>query len=197
MKYVLVLVLIVAFFVSGCYLDYNPSSESDSIFSLGFGNSVYDFTVESIDGVDVPLSIFEGDVLLIVNTASECGLTYQYEGLQKIYEKYGMYDFNVLAFPSNSFNQELETDEDVKSFCKDVMETTFPLFARMDVIGENKSLLFQFLVDNAPYENQGTEIEWNFAKFLIDREGNIYRRYHPQVEPEDLAEDIEMLLGLS
>ena len=197
MKQIFFSIFIVIIFISGCNSGYNPGYESDALFSLGFGNNVYDFTVKSIDGVNVPLSIFEGSVLLIVNTASECGLTYQYEGLQELYEKYSAYDFEVLAFPSNSFNQELETDEEVKSFCKDVMETTFPLFARTDVVGENKSLLFQFLVDNAPYENQGAEIEWNFAKFLVDKEGNIYSRYHPEVEPEDLMEDIELLLGLS
>ena len=197
MKVIFPLVFMGIFILSACYSGHVTNSDSDAIFNLGFGSSVHDFAVQSIDGVNVPLSIFEGNVLLIVNTASQCGLTYQYEGLQDLYEKYKIYNFEVLAFPSNSFNQELETDEDVKSFCKDVMETTFPLFARTDVVGENKSLLFQFLVDNAPYENQGAEVEWNFAKFLVDKEGNIYRRYHPQVEPEDLVEDIEFLLGLS
>lgn len=184
------------FLISSCGFG-ESTFDSETFFELSFGRSVHDFTVESIEGLNIPLSLFEGDVLLIVNVASECGLTYQYQGLEYMREKYRHFGFEVLAFPSNQFgNQEPGTNEEIQEFCRNVMNVTFPLFARIDVTGENQSLLFRFLVNNAPYNKTDEEIEWNFAKFLIDREGNIYRRYHPQVEPEDLSADIEYLLGI-
>ena len=192
-----VAMLFTIFILSGCYIDGDVGMLSENVFDFSFGNSIYDFNVQSIESIDVPMSLFKGDVMLIVNVASECGLTYQYEGFQNLYNDYAMYDFVILGFPSNQFgNQEPGTNEEILEFCTSVFNVTFPMFSKIDVKGENQSLLFSYLVDNAPYNETGIDIEWNFAKFLIDREGNIYKRYHPTVEPEDLREDIEFLLGL-
>ena len=138
---------------------------------------VYDFTVKSIDGKDVPLSTYRGKALLIVNTASECGFTPQYEGLQQLYEAYRDKGLEVLAFPSNDFGgQEPGSDAEVKQFCTLKYRTTFPLFSKVQVKGEQAAPLYKFLQSKSP-------VKWNFAKFLVDAKGEVVAQYDSRVEP--------------
>lgn len=157
--------------------------------------SVYDFMMKNIDGKDVSLSEYKGKVLLIVNTASECGYTPQYEGLEKLYEKYKDKGFEILAFPCNQFGgQEPGSNEDIKKFCSTKYSVTFPLFGKIDVNGENAAPLYKYLKS----EKSGLitdNIKWNFTKFLIDKNGKPIKRYASQVKPEKLVPDIESELG--
>jgi glutathione peroxidase len=151
---------------------------------------VYDFSVKSIDGKDVPLSGYQGKALLIVNTASECGYTPQYEGLQKLYEAYRARGFEVLAFPSNDFGgQEPGSAEEIKSFCSVRYKTTFPLFAKVVVKGANAEPLYRFL------QEQGA-VKWNFAKFLVDAKGAVVGHFPSGVEPmsAELKKAVEAVL---
>lgn len=147
--------------------------------------TVLDHTVKSIDGQDVKLDQYKGKVLLIVNTASQCGYTPQYKGLQAVYEKYKGQGFEVLAFPANEFGgQEPGTDPEIKAFCSHNYKTTFPLFAKTVVKGEGKNPVYQFLTSKATNPKFGGEIPWNFAKFLVDRDGNVIGRFEPGDAPE-------------
>jgi glutathione peroxidase len=151
---------------------------------------VYDFTVKSIDGKDVPLSSYKGKALLIVNTASECGFTPQYEGLQKLYDAYKAKGFEVLAFPSNDFGgQEPGSNDEVKKFCTLKYKTTFPLFAKVAVKGAAAEPLYKFL------QAKGT-VKWNFAKFLVDSKGEVVAHYESNVEPmsEPMKKAVEAAL---
>jgi glutathione peroxidase len=151
--------------------------------SLLLGNPmVYDFNVKSIDGKEVPLSTYKGKALLIVNTASECGFTPQYEGLQKLYEGYKAKGFEVLAFPSNDFGgQEPGSAEEIKKFCTLKYKTTFPLFAKVVVKGKQAEPLFRFLQD---LPKNGGEVKWNFSKFLVDSKGEVVAHFDSDVEPQ-------------
>jgi glutathione peroxidase len=150
--------------------------------SLLAGNPmVYDFSVKSIDGKDVPLSTYKGKALLIVNTASECGFTPQYEGLQKLYEGYKAKGFEVLAFPSNDFGgQEPGSAEEIKTFCTLKYKTTFPLFAKVAVKGPKAEPLYRFLQD---LPKNGGDVKWNFSKFLVDAKGEVVAHFDSKVEP--------------
>ncbi len=151
---------------------------------------VYDFTVKSIDGKDVPLSSYKGKALLIVNTASECGYTPQYEGLQKLYDKYKAKGFEVLAFPSNDFGgQEPGSNADVKKFCTLKYKTTFPLFAKVAVKGDAAEPLYRFL-------QKAGDVKWNFHKFLVDSQGRLSGSFPSRVEPEsdELGKAVEAAL---
>jgi len=142
---------------------------------------VYDFTVKSIDGKDVPLSSYKGKALLIVNTASECGYTPQYEGLQKLYDAYKAKGFEVLAFPSNDFGgQEPGSNAEVKKFCTLKYKTTFPLFSKVAVKGEAAEPLYKFLQG----AKSGAAVKWNFHKFLVDAKGELVGSFPSNVEPE-------------
>lgn len=142
---------------------------------------VYDFTVKSIDGKDVPLSTYKGKALLIVNTASECGFTPQYEGLQKLYEGYKDKGLEVLAFPSNDFGgQEPGSNAEVKKFCTLKYKTTFPLFSKVTVKGDAADPLYKFLQTGT---KNGAPVKWNFAKFLVDSKGEVVASYDSRVEP--------------
>ena len=177
--------------------------------------NVYDFTVKDAKGEQAELSRYEGKVLLIVNTATRCGLTPQYTELQALYEKYHDQGFEVLDFPSNQFlKQAPGTDEEIGEFCTLNYGTTFPRFSKIDVNGKNAEPLFAWLKEELP-EEQGDEIAssfakkvkalkplskkgditWNFGKFLIDREGRPVARYAPGYTPDKLVADIEKLLG--
>jgi len=146
-------------------------------------DTVSDISVKDMDGNDVKLSSYKGKVLLIVNVASRCGYTPQYEGLQKIYEKYKEQGFEILAFPCNDFGgQELGSNEEIKEFCSLNYSTTFPLFDKIKVLGEEKSPLYERLISNSITE-QG-DVKWNFEKFLIDKTGKIVARYRSKVTPE-------------
>lgn len=146
-------------------------------------DSVYEFEMENIDGEDTSLSNYEGKVLLIVNTASECGYTPQYEGLQAIYEEYRDRGFAVLGFPANNFGgQEPGTDEEIKQFCKVNYDVSFPMFSKISVKGEDQHPLFRYLT-NAENPDFTGEIKWNFEKFLIDKNGNLIHRFRSPVKP--------------
>lgn len=157
--------------------------------------SIYDFNVKTIDGEEVSLSKYKGKVLLIVNVASRCGFTSQYEGLENLYEKYKNEDFMVLGFPSNQFaNQEPDSNEKIKEFCSLTYEVKFDMFSKIDVNGENESPLYKFLKSNQK-GILGTEaIKWNFTKFLVDKDGIIVNRYGSATTPESIDSDVKKLL---
>jgi glutathione peroxidase len=158
-------------------------------------STVYDFSATSIEGKPVELSSFKDKVLLVVNTASQCGFTTQYQGLQALYDKYASKGVEVLGFPCNQFGaQEPGSATDIQSFCQTRFGVSFPLFEKIDVNGANAHPLFQYLTKAAP-GILGTEgIKWNFTKFLIDGNGNVVKRYASATEPKDIEKDIDALL---
>jgi len=157
--------------------------------------TVYDYQAELLDGREMSLEDFRGTVLLIVNTASQCGFTPQYEGLEKLYRAYKDKGFAVLGFPCNQFGQqEPGTACQIGAFCQKNYGVSFPVFAKVEVNGEGAHPLYQFLKKEQP-GLLGTEgIKWNFTKFLVDRQGRVKSRFAPRVEPERLAEPVEQLL---
>ena len=156
---------------------------------------IYTYNVTTITGEEQSMSIYKGKVLLIVNVASECGFTPQYDGLQKIYESYHDQGFEVLGFPCNQFgSQEPGNSKQIQNFCKVNFGVTFPLFAKIDVNGENAHPLYVYLKDKAPGILGTKNIKWNFTKFLIDRNGNVIKRYGSSTKPEKITKDIEALL---
>ena len=156
--------------------------------------SIYDFTVKGRAGEDVSLSTYKGKVLLVVNTATGCGFTPQYEGLQKLYDTHKDKGFEVLDFPCNQFaNQAPGTNDEIQSFCTLNYGTTFPRFAKIDVNGKNASDLYKYLKKEKK-SALGSSIKWNFTKFLIDREGNVVKRFAPTDTPESIDADIAALL---
>lgn len=150
-------------------------------------SSVLDYTVKDIDGKDVKLGEkYSGKVLVIVNTASNCGYTPQYEDLEAVYKKYHEQGLEVLAFPSNDFGgQEPGTEADIKKFCSTKYNVTFPLFSKVPVKGDAKTPLYGFLTDTAKNPSTGGEIKWNFTKFLVGRDGKVIARYEPKTKPGD------------
>ncbi len=155
---------------------------------------IYSFKVNTIDGNEAVLSQYSGKVLLIVNVASECGLTPHYKGLQELYEELNGKGFEVLGFPCNQFGaQEPGNNEEIKTFCELKYKITFPMFAKVDVNGEDAHPLYQYLKSQIAGEDK-EDIEWNFAKFLIGKDGKVLQRYHPQVEPREIRADIEAAL---
>ncbi|NOX18508.1 MAG: glutathione peroxidase [Chlorobi bacterium] len=157
--------------------------------------NVYRFEVKDIDGNKVKLSDYNGKVLLIVNVASECGFTPQYEGLEKIYRKYKDRGFEILAFPCNDFGkQEPGANEEIKNFCSSKFDVTFKLFDKIKVLGSEKEPLYGTLTDNSATGK--SNIKWNFEKFLIDKNGNIAARFRSAVKPESpkITKEIEKLL---
>jgi glutathione peroxidase len=149
--------------------------------------SVYDYTLNSIDGKPTPLASFKGKVVLLVNVASRCGYTPQYTGLEALYEKYKDQGFVIVGFPANNFGaQEPGTNEEIKTFCKSKYSVTFPMMAKVSVKGDDTTPLYQFLTKSANPATEG-EIKWNFTKFLVDKDGNVIARFEPKVTPEDPA----------
>jgi len=147
--------------------------------------SVLDFTMKDIDGKDVPLAKFQGKVLLIVNTASQCGYTPQYKGLQEIYQKYKDQGFEILAFPANEFGaQEPGTDDQIKLFCSSRFQVTFPLFSKIVVKGKGIHPLYEFLTNESTDPKHAGPIPWNFAKFLVNRKGEVVSRFQPGIKPD-------------
>lgn len=157
--------------------------------------AITEIPVTTPEGTEVDLSPYAGKVLLIVNVASKCGFTPQYEGLEALHRRFGERGFEVLGFPCNQFGgQEPGSAEEIASFCSLTYDVTFPVFGKIDVNGPDAAPLYRYLKKAAP-GLFGTEgIKWNFTKFLIDREGQVVERYAPQTKPEDIAEDIEKLL---
>jgi len=158
--------------------------------------NVHDFSVVALSGATVPLSQYRGKVLLIVNTASQCGFTPQYKGLEQLYREFGERGLEVLGFPCNQFrNQEPGNAVEIAAFCEENYGVSFPLFAKIDVNGEHADPLFQYLKQVAPGLLGTKRIKWNFTKFLVAKDGSVYRRYGPPTKPEDIAADIEKLLA--
>ncbi|HLW77190.1 MAG TPA: glutathione peroxidase [Bryobacteraceae bacterium] len=150
-----------------------------------FAANIYDYTVKSIDGQQVPLSTYKGKVVLLVNVASRCGYTPQYTGLEAMYEKYKSQGFVILGFPANNFmSQEPGTDAEIKTFCSTKYNVSFPMFSKISVKGDDKADLYKYLTDQTANPASGGEIKWNFTKFLIDRNGKIVQRFEPAVAPE-------------
>lgn len=206
MKKLLILATLAMLMFTGC----NNSKTTQSI---------YDISVKDINGKDVQLSAYKGKVLLIVNVASKCGLTPQYEGLEAIYQKYKDQGLEILAFPCNQFlGQEPGSDDEIQKFCSLTYNVTFPLFAKIDVNGESESPLYTYLKAQAPFTgypegaeqfaeqlnkihqstgsgfDQGDAIKWNFGKFLVSKDGKTIKRYEPMVTPDMMEKDIESFL---
>ena len=157
--------------------------------------TIADFTVANNKGEEVDLSEKLGKVLLVVNTASKCGFTPQYDGLEKLFQKYSDKGFEVMAFPCNQFgNQEPGDAEEIEQFCKVNFGLTFPLMAKVDVNGDDASPLFDWMKNEKPGLMGSRSIKWNFTKFLIDRDGKVGKRYGPNDAPKPIAKDIEKLL---
>jgi len=157
--------------------------------------AITDFEVRAADGGPAALDTWRGKVLLIVNTASRCGFTPQYEGLEELHRRFGARGFEVLAFPCNQFGgQEPGSAEEIATFCSTTFDVTFPIFAKVDVNGGDAAPLFEQLKAEAPGLLGSKAIKWNFTKFLVGRDGHAVRRYAPQTKPEDIAADIEALL---
>ena len=155
---------------------------------------IYDHIVQDSQGRDLSLKDYQGKVLLIVNTASKCGFTKQYAGLQDLYEKYRDRGFEILAFPCNQFgHQEPGTNQEIQNFCTDLFSVTFPVMGKIDVNGEGESPLYTDL-KKSQGGLLGSAIKWNFTKFLVDRQGRVVGRFAPTTKPQDLEEDIEKIL---
>ena len=178
--------------------------------------TIYDYKVKKRDGSDFSLEEYKGKVLLIVNTATGCGFTPQYEGLEKLYKKYKDKGFEILDFPCNQFgNQAPGTDSEINSFCTLKYDTTFDRFSKIDVNGEDASSLFEYIKNQIPYSGvkgiknklamkaiekisksskNENDIKWNFTKFLIDRNGNVVERFEPTIKPKEIENKIKEIL---
>ena len=158
--------------------------------------SIYDFTCKDSSGNEISLSDYRGKTLLIVNTASKCGFTPQYDGLQSLQDQYASEKFSVLAFPCNQFGgQEPGTDNEIQEFCSLNFKTTFPVFSKIDVNGENAHPLYKFLCSEKKGVLGSENIKWNFTKFLINSDGDPVARYASTTTPEKISKDIEKLIN--
>ncbi|MCG7377430.1 MULTISPECIES: glutathione peroxidase [Paenibacillus] len=156
--------------------------------------TVYEYKVNTLRGQEQEMSQYRNKVLLIVNTASKCGLTPQFEGLQELYNKFKDRNFEVLGFPSNQFAQEKGSSDDIAEFCQMNYGVSFPMFEKIDVNGSNAHPLFQHLTKEAPGLLGSKAIKWNFTKFLVDQDGRVVKRYAPKTTPDQIEADIEKLL---
>lgn len=158
--------------------------------------TIYDFEAQSIDGQTMSLAPLRGKVLLIVNTASACGFTPQFGGLEQLHQAYGPRGLVVIGFPCNQFgSQDPGSNEEIAGFCQRNFGVTFPMMEKIEVNGANAHPIYQWLCAQAPGLLGSKAIKWNFTKFLVDRDGQVIRRYAPQDAPEKLAQDIEALLS--
>lgn len=150
-----------------------------------FAASIYDYTVKTIDGTPASLSSYKGKTVLIVNVASKCGYTPQYAGLQKLYSKYKDQGFVILGFPANNFMaQEPGTNAEIKTFCSRTYNVSFPMFSKISVKGEDQAPLYRFLTDQSGNSATHGDIQWNFTKFLVNKDGKVVARFEPAVTPE-------------
>lgn len=158
-------------------------------------SSLYDFRVNNIQGQQESLAAYQGKALLIVNTASQCGFTPQYKGLEKLYQQYKGRGLEILGFPCNQFGrQEPGNEQHIQEFCELNFGVSFPLFAKIEVNGSNAHPLYEYLKSEARGIFGTRKIKWNFTKFLVNREGMVMKRYAPKNTPESIASDIEALL---
>lgn len=174
-------------------LDYdkNPADENKNEGKKMSATSIYDFTVDDIDGAAVKLEQYRGKVVMIVNVASKCGFTPQYEGLQKLYTTYKDSGLVILGFPANNFmRQEPGSDADIKAFCSMNYGVTFPMFSKISVKGDDQHPLYAYLTSKEANHEFGGGISWNFNKFLVSRDGKIIARFGSRTKPED-AELVE------
>lgn len=156
--------------------------------------SIYDYQITQVGGGEISMNDYRGKVLLIVNTATGCGFTPQYEGLEQLYQKYHNQGFEILDFPCNQFGKEAPgTDQEITEFCQVNYHTTFQTFSKIDVNGVKESLLYTYLKKEQG-GMLGNQIKWNFTKFLISREGQVMKRFSPMVKPNKIEEDIEKIL---
>lgn len=157
--------------------------------------SIYDFNVKDIKGNEVSLGDYKGKVMLLVNTASKCGFTPQYKGLESLYEKYQSKGLEILGFPCNQFGkQEPGSNEDIAEFCDLTFKVSFPMFAKVDVNGENATPVYDYLKSAAPGLLGSKGIKWNFTKFLVDQDGKVLKRFAPKDKPESIEKEIAALL---
>ena len=180
-------------FLSSCSVLGKLDSRTFSDYLI---NSFFDFSYVTINYLPIEFSEYEGKVVLIVNVASKCKYTYQYGLLQELYEKYNEQGFEILAFPCNQFgNQEFDNLTLIRDFVQNEYNVTFTIFEPVDVIGENRSELFIFLINSFAERQNLYDIQWNFEKFLLDKQGNVYARYDSVTEPNEIEPDIIELLG--
>jgi glutathione peroxidase len=173
------------------------SRANDKTETATVANSIYDFSLKNIDGKETSLADYRGKVVLVVNVASRCGFTPQYEGLEKVYLKYKDRGLVILGFPANNFGgQEPGSNEEIKSFCSLKYNVTFPMFAKISVKGDDIHPLYKYLTDKQSDPQFGGDVKWNFNKFLIGRDGKIIGRFEPAVKPEspEVAQAIEHAL---
>ena len=157
--------------------------------------SLGDFHATDIDGTDVDLSSYDGQVALVVNVASQCGMTPQYAGLQRLYDEHASEGLAVLGFPCDQFGgQEPGTEKEIAEFCETSYGVTFPMFGKVEVNGEGEHPLYAWLKSEQAGP-QGADIDWNFTKFLLDRQGNVVARYGPRTTPEEITPDVEKQLA--
>jgi len=162
----------------------------------GTSMSIYDFEANTLRGEEESLSKYKGKVLLVVNTASKCGFTPQYKGLQEVYDKFKDRGFEVLGFPSNQFaGQEPGESGDIAEFCEINYGVTFPMYEKIDVKGDEAHPLFKYLTKEAPGILGSKSVKWNFTKFLVDQEGRVLKRFAPKTTPDQIEADIAKLLG--
>ena len=158
-------------------------------------SNFHDFSTKTLQGKDFPFSALAGKVVLVVNTASKCGFTPQYKGLQGLYDKYREQGLEIVGFPCNQFgSQEPGTSDDINQFCEVNYGVTFPLSEKVDVNGSNAHPVYKFLTKEAKGVLGTEAIKWNFTKFLVGKDGKVFKRYAPTTSPADIAEDIEGLL---
>lgn len=158
--------------------------------------SIYDLSAKTIDGNDLSLSEYKGKVMLVVNTASKCGFTPQYEGLEELYRQYKDKGLVILGFPCDQFgHQEPGDEEEIKNFCSLTYDVSFPMFAKIDVNGDNTHPVYKYLKGEKAGLLGSQGIKWNFTKFLVDPEGKVVKRYAPTDKPASLAKDVEKLIN--
>lgn len=185
MKHIISTVFLSFFLILG-----SNGQGKNAVVTLNF----YDFKAKSIDGKEINMSQYKGKVVLIVNTASKCGFTPQYEGLEALYNKYESKGLVILGFPCNQFmSQEPGNEAEIAKFCSLKYNVNFPMFSKIDVNGDNTHPLYKYL-KTVLGGTMGDDIKWNFTKFLLDRNGKPIKRFAPTVKPEEITEDIEKLL---
>ena len=188
-------------------MQYYSENEVDTVFEATLSNdilmngrnvmtTIYDFQAELLEGEQKNLADYQGKVLLVVNTASQCGLTPQFEGLEKLYQDYQQQGLVILGFPCNQFaNQDPSSNEEIGSFCQRNYGVSFPMFAKVDVNGSNAHPIYKYLTSEAKGILGSESIKWNFTKFLINQNGEVIKRYSPTTKPEKIGKDIQKLLA--